>query len=99
MLMLEEIYKSKNLSIQTILIYGFNGDLAGLKALELDQELEFKFISLWISFNSIYAQETEVRQDQQSCINFWKPSVKRCGTKTSAYCLGKIQPANFCAAE
>ena len=35
MLMLEEIYKSKNLSIQTILIYGFNGDLAGLKSIRV----------------------------------------------------------------
>lgn len=71
MLMLEEIYKSKkpqhsdyfNLRIQRGLSW-FK------KALELDQELEFKFISLWISFNSIYAQETEVRQDQQSLHQF-----------------------------
>ncbi|ATO18643.1 hypothetical protein BS636_02680 [Acinetobacter sp. LoGeW2-3] len=71
MLMLEEIYKSKkpqhsdyfNLRVQ-------RGISWFKKALELDDELEFKFISLWISFNSIYAQETESRQDQHSLHQF-----------------------------
>ncbi|WP_407308135.1 hypothetical protein [Acinetobacter sp.] len=60
MLLLEEIYKSYKAQNSAHFNLRIHRGLGWFKkALELDQDLEFKFISLWISFHAIYADDRD----------------------------------------
>ena len=71
MMLLEEIYKTTkaqrseyfNLRIQRSLSW-FR------KAVELQADYDFQFLSLWISLNALYAQENEDSLDQQALSQF-----------------------------
>ncbi|OTG75612.1 hypothetical protein B9T23_10465 [Acinetobacter terrae] len=61
MLLLEEIYKSYKAQNSAHFNLRIHRGLGWFKkALELDQDLDFKFISLWISFHAIYADEGDI---------------------------------------
>lgn len=61
MLLLEEIYKSHKAQNSAHFNLRIHRGLGWFKkALELDQELDFKFISLWISFHAIYADDGDI---------------------------------------
>ena len=71
MLLLEEIYKSykaQNSAHFNLRIHRGVGWFK--KSLELDRDLDFKFISLWISFQSIYAEEGDLIQGQDKLYQF-----------------------------
>lgn len=71
MLLLEEIYKIKKSQYSEHFNLRIQRGLSWFKkSLELGQELEFKFISLWISFHSIYAHEHEIQSDPHDLQQF-----------------------------
>lgn len=71
MMLLEEIYKTTkaqrseyfNLRIQRSLSW-FR------KAVELQADYDFQFLSLWIGLNALYVQENEDSLDQQALSQF-----------------------------
>lgn len=66
MLLLEEIFKSKKAQHSDEFNLRIHRGLSWLKqAVLLDHDLDLKFISLWISFNAIYAQNVEQGLDKQ----------------------------------
>nr|WP_290443915.1 hypothetical protein [Acinetobacter sp. S4400-12] len=70
-LLLEEIYKIKKPQYSQHFNLRVQRGLSWLKkSIELDQELEFKFISLWISFNSIHAHEGAANPEQHCLYQF-----------------------------
>lgn len=71
MLLLEEIYKTHKAQNSAHFNLRIHRGLGWFKkALDLDQDLEFKFISLWISFHAIYAHEGEPTQDSDQLHQF-----------------------------
>jgi len=71
MLVLEEIYKSKKAENTEQFNLRIHRGLSWLKkAALLDDELDLKFISLWIGFNAIHTQETGTTQDKQILKSF-----------------------------
>ena len=71
MLLLEEIYKSHKAQNSAHFNLRIHRGLGWFKkSLDLDQDLDFKFISLWISFQAIYADERYLVQDQSKLQQF-----------------------------
>lgn len=67
MMLLEEIFKSKKAEHSDYFNLRIHRGLSWLKkSVELDSDLDLKFMSLWISFNAIYAQDAGLNQDKQS---------------------------------
>ena len=63
MQVLEEIFKSKKSENSNQFNLRIHRGLSWLKkAAELDDDLDMRFISLWVSFNAIYAQDLCTRQ-------------------------------------
>ena len=66
MMLLEEIFKSKKAEHSDYFNLRIHRGLSWLKkSIELDSDLDLKFMSLWISFNAIYAQDVAITQDKQ----------------------------------
>ena len=71
MQVLEEIFKSKKSENSNQFNLRIHRGLSWLKkAAELDDDLDMRFISLWISFNAIYAQDSGLIQDKQTFRDF-----------------------------
>lgn len=71
MFILEEVFKSKKAEHSDYFNLRIHRGLSWLKkSLELDSDLDFKFMSLWISFNAIYAQDIAFNQDKQTFRQF-----------------------------
>ncbi len=71
MMLLEEIFKSKKAEHSDYFNLRIHRGLSWLKkSLELDSDLDLKFMSLWISFNAIYAQDATLNQDKQALRQF-----------------------------
>lgn len=71
MMLLEEIFKSKKGEHSDYFNLRIHRGLSWLKkSVELDSDLDLKFMSLWISFNAIYAQDAGLNQDKQSLRQF-----------------------------
>ena len=71
MLLLEEIFKTKKIQQSDEFNLRIHRGLSWLKqALLLDHDPDLQFISLWISFNAIYAQDLGQSQDKQSLRQF-----------------------------
>ena len=71
MMLLEEIFKSKKAEHSDAFNLRIHRGLSWLKkSAELDQDLDLKFISLWVSFNALYAQDVAIMQDKQSLKQF-----------------------------
>ena len=71
MMLLEEIFKSKKAEHSDYFNLRIHRGLSWLKkSIELDSDLDLKFMSLWISFNAIYAQDVAITQDKQSLRQF-----------------------------
>jgi Apea-like HEPN len=71
MMLLEEIFKSKKAEHSDYFNLRIHRGLSWLKkSVELDNDLDLKFMSLWISFNAIYAQDAGLNQDKQSLRQF-----------------------------
>lgn len=66
MFVLEEIYKSKKSENSDQFNLRIQRSLSWLKkATQLDEDIDLKFISLWVSLNAAYAQEIGVTLDNQ----------------------------------
>ncbi|AXY61142.1 HEPN domain-containing protein [Acinetobacter sp. WCHAc010052] len=66
MLVLEEIFKDRKHENTDQFNLRIQRGLSWLKkAIDLDQDIDLKFITLWISFNAVYAQDTTAVQDKQ----------------------------------
>ncbi|OTG83980.1 HEPN domain-containing protein [Acinetobacter sp. ANC 4648] len=71
MFVLEEIFKSKKCENTDQFNLRIHRGLSWFKrAVQLDDDLDMKFICLWISFNAIYAQELVVTQDKPTFRTF-----------------------------
>ena len=71
MLLLEEIFKTKKIQQSDEFNLRIHRGLSWLKqAFLLDHDPDLQFISLWISFNAIYAQDLGQSQDKQSLRQF-----------------------------
>ncbi|WP_159516646.1 MULTISPECIES: hypothetical protein [unclassified Acinetobacter] len=71
MLLLEEIYKSHKAQNSAHFNLKIHRGLGWFKkALDLDQDLDFKFISLWIGFQAIYAEEDDRVQGKDKLHQF-----------------------------
>ena len=71
MMLLEEIFKSKKAEHSDYFNLRIHRGLSWFKkSVELDSDLDLKFISLWIAFNAIYAQDVIITQDKQSLRHF-----------------------------
>ena len=71
MLLIEEIFKSKKTQFSDQFNLRIHRGLSWLKkAMDLHDDLDLQFISLWISFNAIYAQDLVSAQDKQSLRQF-----------------------------
>ncbi|MDM1763888.1 MULTISPECIES: HEPN domain-containing protein [unclassified Acinetobacter] len=71
MLVLEETYKSKKAQFSDSFNLRIHRGLSWLKqAVLLDDALDLKFISLWISFNAIYAKDLHELKDRQQFRKF-----------------------------
>ena len=71
MMLLQEIFKSKKAEHSDYFNLRIHRGLSWLiKSLELDSDLDLKFMSLWISFNAIYAQDAALNQDKQALRQF-----------------------------
>lgn len=71
MLLLEEIYKSDKAQNSAHFNLRIHRGLSWFKkALELEQDLEFKFISLWISFQAIVADDQDLMQAPEKLQRF-----------------------------
>lgn len=68
---LEEIYKSKKVENSEQFNLRIQRGLSWFKkAVQLDDDLDLKFISLWIGFNAVYAQELMNPSDPQGFEQF-----------------------------
>lgn len=73
MLLLEEIYKSNKAQNSAHFNLRIHRGLGWFKkAIDLDQDLDFKFISLWISFHSLYADDADMNQHPGQLQQFFK---------------------------
>lgn len=71
MLLIEEIFKSKKTQFSDQFNLRIHRGLSWLKkSMDLHDDLDLQFISLWISFNAIYAQDLVSAQDKQSLRQF-----------------------------
>ena len=71
MQMLEEIFKSKKAENTDQFNLRIHRGISWLKkAIQLDGDIDLKFMSLWVSFNAIYAQDLTISQDKQSLRQF-----------------------------
>ncbi|CAB1217794.1 HEPN domain-containing protein [Acinetobacter bouvetii] len=71
MFILEEIFKSKKSEHSDYFNLRLHRGLSWLKKSgDLDDDLDLKFMSLWISFNAIYAQDVVLNQDKQALRQF-----------------------------
>lgn len=71
MLLLEEIFKEKKAQNSDHFNLRIHRGLSWWKkAQQLDDDLDLQFISLWVSFNAIYAQDLLTIQDKQSLRQF-----------------------------
>lgn len=71
MLVLEEVFKNKKAEHSEAFNLRLHRGMSWFKkAMLLDEDLDLKFISLWISFNAIYAREGAVLQPQQGVKQF-----------------------------
>ncbi|AYO56242.1 HEPN domain-containing protein [Acinetobacter wuhouensis] len=71
MFVLEEIYKSKKVENSEQFNLRIQRGLSWFKkAVQLDDDLDLKFISLWIGFNAVYAQELMNPSDPQGFEQF-----------------------------
>lgn len=71
MLVLEETYKSKKAQNSDQFNLRIHRGLSWLKqAILLDKSLDLKFISLWVAFNAIYAQDGDEIKDRQQFRRF-----------------------------
>lgn len=70
-MLLEEIFKSKKAENTDAFNLRIHRGLSWLrKAGDLDADMDLQFISLWVAFNAIYAQDLTVSQDKQSLRQF-----------------------------
>ena len=71
MLVLEEVFKNKKAEHSDAFNLRLHRGISWFKkAMLLDEDLDLKFISLWIAFNAIYAREGAVLQPQQGVKQF-----------------------------
>ncbi|OTG64738.1 HEPN domain-containing protein [Acinetobacter silvestris] len=71
MFVLEEIFKSKKCENTDQFNLRIHRGLSWFKkSQQLDDDLELKFICLWVSFNAIYAQELLITHDHQKFKQF-----------------------------
>ncbi len=71
MLLIEEIFKSKKTQFSDQFNLRIHRGLSWLKkSMDLHDDLDLQFISLWISFNAIYAQDLVSAQNKQSLRQF-----------------------------
>lgn len=71
MLVLEEVFKNQKAEHSEAFNLRLHRGMSWFKkAMLLDEDLDLKFISLWISFNAIYAREGIVLQPQQGVKQF-----------------------------
>ncbi|TCB32396.1 hypothetical protein E0H82_15220 [Acinetobacter sp. ANC 4910] len=71
MLLLEEVFKNKKAEHSEAFNLRLHRGISWFKkSILLDEDLDLKFISLWISFNAIYAREGTVIQPQQGVKQF-----------------------------
>ena len=71
MFMLEEVFKGNKTEYSDAFNLRIHRGLSWLKkSVELDSDLDLKFMSLWISFNAIYAQDLAFNQDKQAFRQF-----------------------------
>ncbi|WP_180089759.1 MULTISPECIES: HEPN domain-containing protein [unclassified Acinetobacter] len=71
MMLLEEIFKSKKSEHTDQFNLRIHRGLSWLKkSIDLQDDLDLQFISLWVSFNAIYAQDLQIAQDKQSLRQF-----------------------------
>lgn len=71
MLVLQEIYKSQKAQYSDQFNLRIHRGLSWLKqAMGLDESLDLKFISLWVAFNAIYAQDGDEIKDRQQFRQF-----------------------------
>ncbi|TCB67500.1 HEPN domain-containing protein [Acinetobacter sp. ANC 4178] len=71
MLVLEEVFKNKKAEHSEAFNLRLHRGISWFKkAMLLDEDLDLKFISLWISFNAIYAREGTTLQPQQGVKQF-----------------------------
>lgn len=70
-MLLEEIFKSKKSENTDQFNLRIHRGLSWLKkSIDLQDDLDLQFISLWVSFNAIYAQDLQITQDKQSLRQF-----------------------------
>lgn len=70
-MLLQEIFRTKKAENSDQFNLRIHRGLSWLnQAKQLDDELDLQFISLWICFNAIYAQDLLVAQDKQSLRQF-----------------------------
>ena len=71
MMLLEEIYQTTKAQHSEYFNLRIQRSLSWLrKAVELQADYDFQFLSLWISLNALYAQENEDSLDQQALTQF-----------------------------
>lgn len=71
MLLLEEIFRIKKVECSDELNLRIHRGLSWLKkAFDLQEDPDLQFISLWICFNAIYAEDLPISQDKHSLRNF-----------------------------
>ena len=70
-MLLEEIFKSRKVEYSDRFNLRVHRGLSWLrKSIDLQGDLDLQFISLWVSFNAMYAQDLQISQDKQSLRQF-----------------------------
>lgn len=70
-MLLEEIFKSRKVEYTDQFNLRVHRGLSWLrKSIDLQGDLDLQFISLWVSFNAMYAQDLQISQDKQSLRQF-----------------------------
>lgn len=70
-MLLEEIFKSRKVEYSDQFNLRVHRGLSWLrKPIDLQGDLDLQFISLWVSFNAMYAQDLQISQDKQSLRQF-----------------------------
>ena len=70
-MLLEEIFKSRKVEYRDQFNLRVHRGLSWLrKSIDLQGDLDLQFISLWVSFNAMYAQDLQISQDKQSLRQF-----------------------------
>lgn len=71
MLLIEEIFRANKQQQSDAFNLRIQRGLSWLKkSYDFENDLDLKFMSLWVSFNAIYAQDFPISQDKQSLKNF-----------------------------